>query len=147
MSQGRADPPVRRRLYLDTSAYLCVLLGEDGADRLSAETAGAELLSSVLLVLETRRNLVRLAREGALGAGQYKACLERVDEDQQLLVLRDLTLDLCASNLLPAVATPRSLDLAHLRTALWFHADARITRFVTMDETQAAAARELGLPV
>ena len=132
---------------MDTSAYLCILLGEEGADRLSAETADAELLSSVLLVLETRRNLVRLAREGALTAAQDKTCLDRVHEDQQLFVLRDLTLDLCDSNLLPAIATPRSLDLAHLRTALWFHGDARLARFVTMDTSQEAAAEELGLPV
>jgi hypothetical protein len=26
----------RRRLYVDTSAYLCILLTEDGADRLAA---------------------------------------------------------------------------------------------------------------
>jgi hypothetical protein len=74
-----------------------MLLGEDGAERLSAETAGAELLSSVLLVLETRRNLVRLAREGTLPASQYEACRDRADEDRQLFVLRDLTLDLCES--------------------------------------------------
>jgi hypothetical protein len=64
-----------------------------------------------------------------------------------LFTLRDLTLDLCASNLLPAVATPRSLDLAHLRTAVWFHAAEPITRFVTMDASQAQAARELDLPL
>ncbi len=139
--------PDRRRLYIDTSAYLCMLLAEDGAERLSEETAGAELLSSVLLILETKRNLVRLARDGALTPAQYKACLDRVGEDQQLFVLRDLTLDLCESNHLPAITTPRSLDLAHLRTALWFHADARITRFVTIDGPQAQAAKELGLPV
>lgn len=40
-----------------------------------------------------------------------------------------------------------SLDLAHLRTALWFHAEGAIDRFVTLDESQAGAARELGLPV
>lgn len=137
----------RRRLYIDTSAYLCMLLAEDGADRLSAETAGAELLSSVLLVLETRRNLARLAREGALTPAQYTTCRDRAEEDQKLFVLRDLTLDLCESNLLPAIATPRSLDLAHLRTALWFHRDARIARFVTMDGAQEESARELGLPV
>jgi hypothetical protein len=62
-------------------------------------------------------------------------------------VLRDLTLDLCASNVLPAVSTPRSLDLAHLRTALWFHAAEPIDRFVTLDASQAQAARELGLPL
>jgi hypothetical protein len=124
-----------------------MLLGEDEAPRLSAETAGAELLSSVLLVLETRRNLVRLARDGALTPAQFKACLDRVDDDRQIFVLRDLTLDLCESNILPAIVTPRSLDLAHLRTALWFHAESRIARFVTMDAAQAHAARELGLPV
>jgi hypothetical protein len=137
----------RRRLYIDTSAYLCMLLAEDGAERLSAETAGAELLSSVLLVLETKRNLVRLARDGALTSAQYKTCLDRVEEDQQLFVLRDLTLDLCDSNLVPAITTPRSLDLAHLRTALWFHTNARITRFVTMDGSQEQAAKEFALPV
>ena len=147
MSAGSETVRERRRLYIDTSAYLCILLSEDGAARLSAETAGAELLSSVLLVLETRRNLVRLAREGALTPSQYKTCMERVEEDQELFVLRDLTLDLCASNLLPALATPRSLDLAHLRTALWFEREARIARFVTLDGPQEQAARELGLPV
>ena len=73
--------------------------------------------------------------------------MERVEADTESFVLRDLTLDLCTSNPLPAVATPRSLDLVHLRTALWFHASEPIDRFVTMDASQEAAAKELGLPV
>lgn len=141
---GKSPPP--RRLYVDTSAYLCVLMAQAGSDRLMKEMAGAHLLSSVLLVLEARRNLVRLARAGSIRPDQYKACIERVDADVALLVLRELTLDLCQSNALPAVATPRSLDLGHLRTALWFHAEARIDRFVTLDTAQEQAARELGLP-
>ena len=44
----------RRRLYVDTSAYLCILLAEDGAESLSRDTDGAELLSSVLLVQELK---------------------------------------------------------------------------------------------
>ena len=93
-----ADPeaaPRRRRLYLDTSAYLCILLAEEGWEGLSRETDGAVLLSSVILVLEARRNLIRLAREGALKQAQYEACIERVEQDASLFVLRDLTLDLC----------------------------------------------------
>ncbi len=124
-----------------------MLLSEDGAERLSAETAGAELVSSVLLVLETRRNLVRLAREGVLTPSQYKSCVDRVEEDQALFILRDLTLNLCESPLMPAIATPRSLDLGHLRTALWFHRDTPLTRFATLDTAQQQAAKELGLPV
>lgn len=142
-----AGTPKRRRLYLDTSAYLCLLLGEVGADRLAKETERAELLSSVVLVLEARRNLVRLAREGALVTADYEVCLARVEQDTSLFVLRDLTLDLCQSGLLPAVTTPRSLDLAHLRTALWFHGLEPLDRFVTLDAAQEQAARELGLPV
>lgn len=135
------------RLYLDTSAYLCLLLGEEGSDRISEATDGAELLSSVLLVLESKRNLVRLARDGALTPDQYKLCIDRLEADRDRFVLRDLTLDLCASNLVPAIATPRSLDLAHLRTALWFHAAEPVDRFMTMDRNQRQAAQEMGLPV
>jgi len=142
-----APPRRRRRLYVDTSAYVCILLGEQGAERLSKETDGAELLSSVLLLLEAGRNLVRLARDGSLTSVQYKTCMDRVEEDVDRFVLRDLTLEFCASHLVPAVTTPRSLDLAHLRTAVWFHAAEPIDRFVTLDGSQAQAARELGLPV
>jgi hypothetical protein len=136
-----------RRLYVDTSAYLCILLGEDGSDVLSRETDSAEILSSVLIVLEARRNLTRLAREGALKPAQFTTCLDRLDKDVSLFVLRDLTLDLCLSSVMPAVVTPRSLDLVHLRTALWFHREAPIDRFITMDSAQRDAAKELGLPV
>jgi hypothetical protein len=147
LTADRSPTPTLRRLYVDTSAYLCILLAEEGSERLSRETDAAELLSSVLLMLEARRNLIRLAREGALTTERYKTCLERLEQDANLFVLRDLTLDLCQSHVLPAVVTPRSLDLAHLRTALWFHAAAKIDRFVTMDSSQEQAAKELGLPV
>ena len=145
MSPG--DGRRRRRLYFDTSAYLCILLGEEESERLSDEAERAELLSSVLLVLEARRTLIRLARDGTLKPDQYKRCMERLDEDTGAFALRDLTLDLCASNLMPAVSTPRSLDLAHLRTALWFNTSEPLHRFVTMDASQRQAARDLGLPV
>ena len=145
---ARRDEDVRQpRLYLDTSAYLTLLVHDPGWERLSDEIAGAELLSSVLLVLETKRNLVRLAREGALKPEQYKVCIERVESDANTFTLCDLTLDICSSNVLPAVSTPRSLDLAHLRTALWFHTAEPLDRFVTLDVSQEEAARELGLPV
>jgi hypothetical protein len=62
-------------------------------------------------------------------------------------VLHDLMLDLCHSIIVPAVATPRSLDPAHLRRALGFRGVEPIDRFLTMDESQPEAATELGLPV
>ena len=147
MTTAASESRSASRFYVDTSAYLCMLLGEDGSARLSRETEGAELLSSVLLVLEARRNLIRLAREGTLAGSRYKTVLDRLEEDVARFTLRDVTLELCQSVTMPAVATPRTLDLAHLRTALWFHAEQRIDRFVTMDAAQEQAAKELGLPV
>ena len=143
MSAAVTGPP---RVYVDTSAYLCLLLGENGSDAVLAATAGADLFSSVLLLLETKRNLTRLARDRALSLSEYRTLMDRVGQDMEVFTLRDLTLDLGESNVLPAVVTPRSLDLAHLRTALWFHTAEPLDRFVTMDTAQAEAAEELGLP-
>ncbi len=136
-----------KRLYVDTSAYLAILLGESGHKLLERELDGAHLLSSSLLVLEANRNLIRLCREDDLKPAQLQDCLARIEADSEWFLLRDLTLDLCSGAKMPVVTTPRSLDLAHLRTALWFHEQESLTRFVTLDETQAAAARELGLPI
>ena len=111
-----------------------MLLREDDSDVLVRETTGAELLSSVLLILEAKRNLVRLTREGALKPEQYKECLGRVDADAEFFLLCDLTMDICGSNVMPAVSTPRSLDLVHLRTALSFNSVEPIDRFITSDE-------------
>jgi predicted nucleic acid-binding protein len=83
-----------RRFYVDTSAYLCVLLGEQGAEAVEKEIAGGQLLSSVLLVLEANRNLIRLTRAGALSADRYRLCIERLRQDREGFSLRDLTIEL-----------------------------------------------------
>jgi hypothetical protein len=124
-----------------------MLLAQKGSEQLSDETANATLLSSVLLVVEARRSLVRLARERVISAALFDTLIDRVEHDAGLLMLRDVTLDLCHVSPLPTVVTPRSLDLIHLRTALWFHGEENIDRFVTTDLAQQGAARELGLPV
>ena len=136
-----------KRLYVDTSAYLCILLGEAGHEALRCELAGADLLSSVLLVLESGRNLVRLSRAGLLTPEEFHKCAAQLEDDRHQFMLRDLTLDLCEARTMPAVSIPRSLDLAHLRTALWFHEQEKLARFITLDEQQTISAREFGLPV
>lgn len=135
------------RYYVDTSAYLCLLLGETGWERIARELRGGQLLSSVLLALEAERTLVQLSRAGRLSPRDVQDALERLGSDLAQFVLRDLTLDLCRSRAMPIVSTPRSLDLAHLRTALWFHEREPLRRFVSLDAAQAQAARELGLPL
>jgi hypothetical protein len=135
------------RYYVDTSAYLCLLLGESGWQRLYAELDGGHLVSSVLLALEAERTLVHLSRSSRLSPTDLQSALDRLGIDLDQFALRDLTLDLCRWRLLPIVSTPRSLDLAHLRTALWFHQRQSLTRFVSLDAPQNQAARELGLPL
>jgi hypothetical protein len=135
------------RYYVDTSAYLCVLLGEAGWEAIARLLDGGQLLSSSLLALEAERTLVQLARSGRLAAADLENAVERLGGDLGQFVLRDLTLDLCQSRVMPIVSTPRSLDLAHLRTALWFHEREPLTRFVSLDAAQTQAARELRLPL
>ena len=105
-------------------------------DEAIVELREAILINPTYAAAHTRLGIVLQAEEKL-----------KLEQDMSLFLLRDLTLDLCQSNPLPAVATPRSLDLAHLRTALWFHAAEKIDRFVTMDASQEQAAKELGLPV
>jgi hypothetical protein len=135
------------RYYVDTSAYLCILLGESGWEALVKEVDGGQLLSSSLLALEAERTLVHLSRAGRLSAPDAQGALDRLEDDLAQFTLRDLTLDLCRAGAMPIVSTPRSLDLAHLRTAAWFHEREPLTRFVTLDAPQRQAARELRLPV
>ena len=78
---------------------------------------------------------------------ELQNALDRLGRDLGHFALRDVTLDLCHSRIMPIVSTPRSLDLGHLRTALWFHQRQALTRFVSLDAPQNQAARELGLPV
>ena len=62
-------------------------------------------------------------------------------------VLKDLDLSICLSGTFPAVKTPRSSDLVHLRTALWFLSKERLDGFLSLDHQQLEAAKELKLPV
>ena len=135
-----------KRVYVDTSAYLCRLLGEGGADEVGAAIEGARLHTSSLLILEARRSLVWTARRGHLTPNRLNVLLDALREDLTAFAIKDLTVDLAADATMPAVTTPRSLDLAHLRTALWFHRREPLDCFVTRDEAQRHAARELGLP-
>jgi hypothetical protein len=134
------------RYYIDTSAYLAVLFGEQGHESLIPYFQNGFLLSNVLMVVEAQRNIIRFAREGTIGAPEMQRALQRLEEDVERFTFRELTLDLCRNRVMPLVSTPRWLDLVHLRTALWFHAQAPLTKVVSCDESLLAAARELSLP-
>lgn len=135
------------RVYIDSSAYLAILLNEPRSGDLLEETKRKVLCSSVMLLIESERNIVRLSRQGVLADTEYDRACERLIRDKELFLLRDVTPDLCLSGLFPAVRTPRSIDLIHLRTARWFAEHGGLAKFITTDAVQLKAAEEIGLPV
>src|SRR3989338_5031490 len=134
-------------IYLDTSAYLGVLLHEKGGEEIRKVLADKPLCSSTLLILEAERNLVRMNREGILEADGCTAALAKLKEDTELFFLKDLSLELCLTSLFPPVQIPRSNDLVHLRTARWFQDHGGLEAFLTLDVKQRRAAQEFGQPL
>ena len=50
-------------IYIDTSVYLCLLLGEKLSSQIEKSLQDQALCSCSILALEAERNLVRLSRE------------------------------------------------------------------------------------
>ena len=134
-------------VYVDTSIYLAILLGEKAGLSWASKLAKRTLCSSSLMILEAERNLVRLSRSGNLSEEDYQIAFQRVREDKDKFVLREFNLRLCLTGQYPAVQVPRSLDLVHLRTALWFYQHGGMEGFASLDQNQIKTARELGLPI
>ena len=100
------------------------------------------------MFIEAQRCIVRLLREKILSPDESEKYLGQIESDVNTFVTRDVTVDLCVSRTYPAICTPRSSDLIHLRSALWFRSlDKTADCFVTNDTAQKKAAVELGLQV
>lgn len=132
---------------MDTSAYLAVLLADSHYLRILEVVRGKILCSSILLLVEVERNLVRLSRNGDLSLKDYHLASQRLSEDRQIFLLREVTGDLCLTGEFPPVKIPKSSDLIHLRTAMWFRRNGGLEGFITLDEHQKEAAFDLKLPV
>jgi predicted nucleic acid-binding protein len=125
-------------IYLDTSAFVKLIRGERETSALQAflrERPETPLVSSALLVVETRRAILR---EDPGQLPRADLLLTRID---QVEITRAV---LEAASRLPDPAL-RSLDAIHLATALQLHRD--LEAVVTYDSRLAAAARHQELPV
>lgn len=134
-------------IYIDTSAFLSILLGENDSRKLLQALGKKKICTSSLLVLETERNLIRLIRSDLITEKEYFEARKGIEGEVQKMIIRDFSFDLCLTKDFPAVKTPRSLDLAHLRTALWFKKEMDLMEFVTLDKHQAECALELGFQI
>jgi predicted nucleic acid-binding protein len=127
-------------IYLDASALVKLIRREAETDALSAYVAGADLVSSELVLTEIPRAVRRVsAREPEPQLGPM---LERAGEVLDAVAFRPLDRPLLEGA--GAIAEPalRALDAIHVASA----ADlSPLSAFVTYDERQAAAARLAGL--
>ncbi|MBI4212239.1 MAG: type II toxin-antitoxin system VapC family toxin [Deltaproteobacteria bacterium] len=135
------------RIYLDTSAYLSLLFHEASSTKIMNVLRSKVICSSVLLFVEAERNIIRVSREKAISETAYEKLMVRLHEDAAYFLLKDVTLDLCLLGNYPPLRTPRSNDLIHLRTALWFRTNGGLQSFVTCDAAQQRAAIDFGLSV
>jgi uncharacterized protein len=125
-------------IYLDTSAFVKLIRGERETSALQAflrERSGAPLVSSALLVVETRRAVLRQAPDQLARADLLLTRIDQVDITRAVLE---------AAGRLPDPAL-WSLDAIHLATALQLGQD--LETLVTYDSRLAAAAGRQQLPV
>jgi predicted nucleic acid-binding protein len=125
-------------IYLDTSAFVKLIRGERETPALQAflrDRPAGPLVSSALLVVETRRAILREAPDQLARADLLLTRIDQVEVTRSVLE---------AASRLPDPAL-RSLDAIHLATALQLEGD--LEAVVTYDGRLAAAAARQKLPV
>jgi uncharacterized protein len=125
-----------RALYLDSSAFVRVIVEEPGSIALREHLAGesARFISSALLRTEALR---AVRQQGPEVRAAVRAGLRRVE----LIAIDDRILD-TAGTLEPKIL--RTLDAIHVASALAVGDD--LVAIVSYDERMIDAARQLGLP-
>ena len=125
-------------IYLDTSAFVKLVRAERETPALQAflrGRPGARPVSSALLVVETRRAVLREAPDQLARADLLLTRIDQVDVTRSVLE---------AASRLPDPAL-RSLDAIHLATAQAVFGD-DLTAFVSYDRRLLDTARAIGLP-
>jgi hypothetical protein len=131
--------------YIDTSAYLAVLFKENHYQEVLSKTKGLKLCTSSLMFLEAERSIVNFARQKSISQEVFEEAISRIKKDVEGFYIKELSLDMTMTMEYPAVTTPRSADLAHIRTALWFQKNMDLKIFITLDKNQQSASKEMGL--
>lgn len=126
--------------YADASALVKLVREEAESEALRAYLAGADLISSELVLTEIPRAVRRAAAHDPVLP--LDLLLERAGELVDAVALRPLDRGLLAGAGALAEPALRALDAIHVVSAVDLDS---IEAFVTYDERQAAAARLSGL--
>lgn len=137
-----------KNFFFDTSAYLSLLLKDGpGWSMIYKSTKNEAYYCSSLLFTETQRTLVRLTRDQKIAPEQSALLFETLKKDVALFCYKEPTIDIVLDSVFPAILLPKTLDLLHLRTALWFKEKLANLIFVSLDYHQIQSARELNLDI
>ena len=109
-------------LYIETSAILSWLFGEpDSHEVIDTINRHKTIVSSVLLILETRRALIRAEIEGIIDAGEHQRLKGLFYEHSSSWAYLEINSLIRERAVLPFPIEPiRTLDAIHLSTALEF---------------------------
>ena len=132
--------------YLDTSALLRLVLGEEGA--LTDLRTKAALVSSELIVVESLRSIDRLRLHGSLSMEEASSRRATATEWLEAIDLVLLQRPILARASEPFPTALGTLDALHLATALvWRDRMNQALVMATHDRNLAAAARAFGLEI
>ena len=121
--------------YVDSSAFVKLLVREAESDALKAYLAGTSLLTSVITPIEVGRSVRRRGLDDQVGERELFLGVEIRDID--------VAVSERAASLQPVIL--RALDAIHLASALDLRTE--LDAFVTYDNRIAEGARALRLPV
>jgi predicted nucleic acid-binding protein len=136
-------------IYLETSALLHWLLGQDRAGLVESRLDAADaVVASVLTLTEARRALVRAERTGVLRAADLERLRGVLARLEATWILMDVTAEVRAraEEAFP-VEPVRTLDALHLATALLFARAQEGFSVLSFDERVLRNAAALGLDV
>jgi predicted nucleic acid-binding protein len=136
-------------LYVETSAILRYLFGEDGADTVkNAIDSSVQVFSSRLTVLEIHRAVIRAVEQANVSgadAERVRGVFSRMVRTWTIFELSADILDRAAKEF--PIEPVRSLDAIHLATSLRFIRIFPNMRILSFDNRVLSNAKALGIPV
>jgi predicted nucleic acid-binding protein len=136
-------------LYVETSAILRYLFGDDGADavRTTIDSA-AQVLTSRLTVLEIHRATVRAEKQAEMSAADAQRVRGAFLSIMRSWIICELSMDILNRAAQPFPIEPvRSLDAIHLGTSLDLLRIFPDLQVLSFDGRVVSNAAALGIPV
>jgi uncharacterized protein with PIN domain len=136
-------------LYAESSAVLAWLLGEPGQERVIAQLAAADrVTTSAITVVECARALARARHDGRITPVEERAALHLLDEAFDSWHVLEVSEDVIGRARAAFPAEPvRSLDAIHIASAWTVMSAAGEVTTLSLDDRVRANARALGMKV